>query len=1157
MNPNLQADEARTGLGLAQALTRAHLSLPRECELIQKLQSDKTTSASLPAADEDLSSLQAKMNQLKEELVKMKKEGTSTKADIAKKAEDLETIKFKLPEALGGFNDKDRESYKKKLAKLERSQKFQAAQAQPKEKEKKKKEGAPEAEKPPPPQTFTGKKKDTSGKLFSAYHPQNVEAVWDAWWDSKQFFHPSSEDTGKPKFVMVIPPPNVTGSLHIGHALTCSIEDALTRWHRMLGHQTLWLPGTDHAGIATQSVVEKQLLKEWELDNTKPRRRQDMGREKFVERVWEFRNAKGNTILSQLRRLGASVDHSRTVFTLDEQNNRAVVEAFVRLFEQGKIYRATRLVHWSYSLKTAISSIEVDDLELVHDGDEKNNVRKVPGHANEYKFGFFHNFAYPIHPEDWKEGMPKEIVVATTRLETMLGDVAVAVHPDDDRYKSIHGVRLLHPYHPDRQQFTVVCDSFVDIQLGTGAVKITPAHDENDFQAARRLGIDSSRFMSIFNDDGGVTPEAAGNAAELANMMRYDARIFIKEDLERKGLFRGEVPNPGQILPICSRSGDVVEPRLIPQWWVDCKEMADRSVEAVRSKELKLIPSNHEAVWYEWLTKVQPWCVSRQLWWGHRIPAWRLASDTSDEAQWFVARNENDARVKAAQALGLDDVSQVPPLVQDEDVLDTWFSSGLFPFASFGWPDESSPDLKTFFPGHLLETGNDILFFWVARMVMMSLALTDQLPFKTVYLHAMVRDKQGRKMSKTLGNVIDPVDVMEGRSLDYLLQGLRLGNLALKEVKTAENGMKENFKNGLPECGADALRFGLLDYTKQGREINLDVEKIHTFRKFCNKIWNICRFCQGLIDEVFPNNADFKADPSSKATSRRDKWILHRLLVCIRECNEGMENFAFAKVTTALYQFWYDHLADVYVESCKLLFRKDARVAREEQIKCLNTLYTCLDTALRLTHPVMPFMTEELWQHLPGHAETVAESLCIAEYPTVDMPRFKELENHLVDQEMTLVKDASQKVRNMIKLVRENAKTSSEMRVMVVVNNPEMFDEEALTDLGTFCNLPTRPESISESDFQADGCMVDPLRAGVKIAIKCDGISQVWENLAAKQQKKLQELEKQLKVVQERFTNEAYLKKVQGKPAQLEEDKKREEELLKTIDSLKKELGRA
>jgi valyl-tRNA synthetase len=1099
------------------------------------------------------------LNAIKADIIRLKSDPSATKIAIAEKADELEKIKYELDESLGGFNAKDRANYEKKLQKLERSQKF-AEQAE-KSKEKKKKEGAPEAAPPPPPQKYIpGQKKDVSGKLLDAYHPENVEAVWDSWWESKKLFTPSNEpEPEKEKFVMVIPPPNVTGSLHIGHALTCSIEDALTRWHRMLGHKTLWLPGTDHAGIATQTVVEKQLLKEWEKDHSNPKTRQDMGREKFLERVWEFKHEKGGTILSQIRRLGASVDHSRTVFTMDEQNNRAVVEAFVRLYDQGKIYRATRLVHWSYALNTAISSIEVDDEVITAD----NNMRKVPGHSKVYKFGVFHNFAYKIHPDDIKPGMPDEIVVATTRLETMLGDVAVAVNPNDPKYKALHGVRLVHPYHPDRADFTVVVDSFVDIELGTGAVKITPAHDENDFQAAKRLNIDPSRFISIFDENGAIAEHAAGNASELARMMRYDARIWIMKDLERKGLFRGETPNFGQILPICSRSGDVVEPRLVPQWWVDCSEMAARACDAVEKKDLKIVPEFHEAVWFQWLRNIQPWCVSRQLWWGHRIPAWKIKSESAapgKEIRWFVGRSENEARERARKELNLSSISEVPELEQDEDVLDTWFSSGLFPFASFGWPDANSKDLKEFFPGQLLETGHDILFFWVARMVMMSLALTDQLPFKTVYLHAMVRDKDGRKMSKTLGNVVDPVHVMEGKSLQYLIDRLKEGNLASGEVALAEKGMRENFPQGLPECGADALRFGLLAYTVQGRDINLDVSRIHSYRTFCNKIWNICRFCEGLVSKVFDPSKDevFKATLNPIPKTRRDRWILHCLAVCVKECNDGFKNYQFGAITSSLYNFWYYNLADVYVEACKPVFRDDAANDRQSQIDCLNTLYCCLETGLRLMHPVMPFITEELWQHLAGHPNNQVDSICIAKYPLETTEYFaKLLADFEVEEEMKLVNDTTRAFRNLIApvLTKQGGLAAKKAKAFIVVDEAyeKAFDEEALTDLGTLCKVEARPVLANAKSFDKDG-MVEVVRAGIKLVVIVEGGAINVEAEAQKLIKKQEGLQKDLDDLSARVNNASYAQR--AKPEVIAKDKQRLEELQNAIVTVKDEIDK-
>jgi len=619
--------------------------------------------------------------------------------------------------------------------------------------------------------TPVGDKKAQDGVCPPTYQPKYVEAAWQAWWEKCGFYAPDLQDALKrpqeEKFVMVIPPPNVTGSLHLGHALTTAVEDTLTRWHRMNGKVTLWVPGTDHAGIATQSVVEKRLKKEENLS------RHDLGREKFVERVWEWKKEFGGKITNQIRCLAASVDWNREAFTMDANLSAAVTEAFVRFHEDGILYRDTRLINWSCSLQSAISDIEVDKIEL-----KGKEYLAVPGHTLKatYEFGVITSFAYKVHGSESDE----EIVVATTRLETMLGDSAVAVHPDDERYKKFHGKFLKHPFI-DRLIPIITDDILVKMDFGTGAVKVTPAHDPNDYATGKRHGLD---FHVMLTMDGKMTPDCG----EFAGMLRYDARIAVQEALDKMGLYRGKAPNP-MVLGKCQRSGDIIEPMLTPQWFVNCKGMAERACAAVRSGELKIVPEMHEKTWFYWLENINDWCISRQLWWGHRIPAYFAhikgespaldSNEPINKDRWVVARTEAEALTKAASMLKVPESSI--ELVQDPDVLDTWFSSGLFPFSVFGWPNNTD-DLKAFYPTALLETGLDILFFWVARMVMMGLHLTDVLPFTTVYLHAMVRDKNGRKMSKSLGNVVDPLEVIYGCSLQVLVDKIKGGNLPEKEV---------------------------------------------------------------------------------------------------------------------------------------------------------------------------------------------------------------------------------------------------------------------------------------------------------------------------------------------------------------------------------------
>ncbi len=618
-------------------------------------------------------------------------------------------------------------------------------------------------------ETPYGEKKILDGIFPPTYQPKYVEAAWQSWWETKGYYKPdvaaglaaAQED----KFVMVIPPPNVTGSLHLGHALTNAVEDTLTRWHRMNGKVTLWVPGTDHAGIATQSVVEKRLKKEENLT------RHDLGRDEFVKRVWEWKETYGNKITGQIRSLGASCDWGREAFTMDANLSTAVTEAFCKFHEDGLLYRDTRLVNWSCALRSAISDIEVDYEDL-----EGRTFLPMPGHdpSKKYEFGMITSFAYKV------DGSPdQELVVATTRLETMLGDTAVAIHPDDPRYKHLHGKYLVHPFV--NRKIPIITDgTLVDMSFGTGAVKVTPAHDPNDYACGKRNNLD---FIIMLSEDGTI----AATGGQYAGMQRYDCREKIEKDLKELGLFRGKEVNKMR-LGRCSRSGDIIEPMLTPQWYVNCSSMASRATAAVRNGDLKIVPAMHEETWYYWLDNIRDWCISRQLWWGHRIPAYFARingevalerNEPSNNRRWVVARTEEEALKKASAMLGV--ATTEITLEQDEDVLDTWFSSGLFPFSVFGWPNKTD-DFKAFYPTSLLETGLDILFFWVARMVMMGLHLTDTLPFTTVYLHAMVRDKYGRKMSKSLGNVIDPLEVIYGCTLEDLLKKIEQGNLAAREV---------------------------------------------------------------------------------------------------------------------------------------------------------------------------------------------------------------------------------------------------------------------------------------------------------------------------------------------------------------------------------------
>jgi len=844
----------------------------------------------------------------------------------------------------------------------------------------KRKEKATKKEAPPKPvftnETPKGQKKDlTTTPMADAYHPQAVESAWQDWWEAAGYYkgQPAKALTksDEEKFVMVIPPPNVTGSLHLGHALTAAVEDTLTRWHRMKGHATLYVPGTDHAGIATQSVVEKMLMKNDGLT------RHDLGREAFVEKVWEWKKDYGTKITTQLRSLGSSVDWSRERFTMDDMCSKAVVEAFNRFHEKGLLYRANRLGNWSCALKSAISDIEVDYIDLegrtflevkTHNGNPKDPMGR-------YEFGTMTSFAYPVEDSD------EYIIVATTRLETMLGDTAVAVHPNDPRYSHLHGKFVVHPFN--HRRIPIICDpELVDMEFGTGAVKITPAHDPNDYECGKRHNLE---FITILDENGAINDKGS----EFAGMMRYDARIAVEAALTEKGLFKGKEPNKMR-LGICSRSGDVLEPMITPQWYVRCDSMAKRSTDAVRNGDLTILPQDQEKVWFQWLDNIRDWCVSRQLWWGHQIPAWFATkksetgvskNDMEHNDRWIVARNVEDAMQKAIEMLGCSEDEIV--LERDEDVLDTWFSSGLFPFSVFGWPEQTE-DFKAFYPTSLLETGSDILFFWVARMVMMGLELTDTLPFHTVYLHAMVRDKEGRKMSKSLGNVIDPLEVIHGCSLDHLLKKLDGGNLPKKEILKAQADQTADFPDGIPECGSDALRFGLLAYTVQGRDINLDIKRVVGYRQFCNKLWNATRFALQFLSDFLPTPTLLDDLMSSGKMSIRDEFMISRLMTCVDEVNKAFAEYRFGDAQQVSYSLWINDLCDLYLELVKPVVYDSSDENKDKRWAAQATLWLSLEYGLRLLHPMMPFVTEELWQRLPGRGtlgDAEPESIMLADFP--------------------------------------------------------------------------------------------------------------------------------------------------------------------------------
>ncbi|KAI3955307.1 hypothetical protein MKW92_004177 [Papaver armeniacum] len=816
--------------------------------------------------------------------------------------------------------DKAKEKELKKSKALEKAaaQKLASATASKKSEKKllaaaKKNEENSEEDYADPP-TNPGEKKHLSDQMAKQYNPAAVEKAWYAWWEKSGYFTADATST-KPATTIILPPPNVTGKLHIGHALTAAIQDTIVRWRRMSGDNVCWVPGMDHAGIATQVVVEKKLMRE------KNQTRHDIGRKEFEEMAWDWTHEYGGEILCQFRRLGVSLDWSRQCFTMDEQRTKAVNEAFVRLYKDRLIYRDNRLVHWDCALRTAISDIEVNYQDI-----QKKTELNVPGYDTPVEFGVLTSFAYLLEEEDLGE-----IVVATTRLETMLGDTGIAVHPEDERYSHLHGKFAIHPFSGRR--LPIVCDEIlVDPKFGTGAVKITPAHDLNDFECGKRHRL---KFINILTDDGLIN----GNGGEeFEGMPRFKAR----------GLYRDYQNNEMQI-GVCSRTNEVVEPMMKPQWYVKCNGMAKKALDAVvdeNCKKIEIIPKQYTAEWRRWLEKSRDWCISRQLWWGHRVPA------------WYEALSEAN-RIFAGKQFQMGD--------QDPDVLDTWFSSGIFPLSALGWPDDTA-DFRAFYPTTVLETGHDILFFWVARMV---------------YLHQMVRDAHGRKMSKSLGNVIDPLEVINGATLENLHKRLEEGNLDPKELSVARDGQVKDFPKGIAECGADALRFALLSYTVVRR------------RQWCNKLWNVIRFAMtNLGDNYVPPTSPLNLESLPFSC----KWILSVLNKAISKTVAALESYEFSDASKAVKSWWKSQLCDVFIEAIKPYFTGDDEKFKSERCAARDTLWICLDNGLRLLHPFMPYITEELWQRLPRSCPK-KESIMISDYPSAVM----EWTNENIESEMALV----------------------------------------------------------------------------------------------------------------------------------------------------------